>query len=140
MKQATRPVLALALLTALNFLNYIDRYILPAVQPLVKAEFHPSDKALGFLTTAFFVFYMCSAPAIGFLADRKSRKTIITVGAIIWSGATLLTAVTYDFTALLIRHTVVGVGEATFALIAPAYIADLFPEERRGRVLSFFYL
>lgn len=140
MTRATRPLLVLGLLTALNFLNYIDRYILPAVQPLIKDEFHPSDTALGALTTVFFVFYMCSAPGIGFLADRKSRKTIITIGAVVWSGATLLTAITYNFTALLVRHTVVGVGEATFALIAPAYIADLFPEEKRGRVLSFFYL
>jgi MFS family permease len=128
------------LLTALNFLNYIDRYILPAVQPLIKKEFHPSDTALGALTTVFFIFYMCSAPAIGFLADRKSRKAIITIGALVWSAATLFTAVTHSFSTLLIRHTIVGVGEATFALIAPAYIADLFPEERRGRVLSFFYL
>ena len=140
MQRATRPLLALGLLTALNFLNYIDRYILPAVQPLIKEEFHPSDTALGALTTVFFIFYMCSAPGIGYLADRKSRKAIITVGALIWSGATLLTAVTYNFTSLLIRHTIVGVGEATFSLIAPAYIADLFPEERRGRVLALFYL
>src|SRR5438477_5556658 len=140
MERAPRPLLALGLLTALNFLNYIDRYILPAVQPLIKEEFHPSDTALGALTTVFFIFYMCSAPGIGYLADRKSRKAIITVGALIWSGATLLTAVTYNFTSLLILHTVVGIGEATFSLIAPAYIADLFPEERRGRVLSFFYL
>jgi MFS transporter, Spinster family, sphingosine-1-phosphate transporter len=140
MERATHPLLALGLLTALNFLNYIDRYILPAVQPLIKKEFHPSDTALGALTTVFFIFYMCSAPGIGFLADRKSRKTIITIGALVWSGATLLTAVTHSFSALLIRHTIVGVGEATFALIAPAYIADLFPEDRRGRVLSFFYL
>ena len=140
MERAPRPLLALGLLTALNFLNYIDRYILPAVQPLIKEEFHPSDTALGALTTVFFIFYMCSAPGIGYLADRKSRKAIITVGALIWSGATLLTAVTYNFTSLLIRHTIVGVGEATFSLIAPAYIADLFPEERRGRVLALFYL
>src|SRR5438309_4117498 len=140
MTRAARPLLALGLLTALNFLNYIDRYILPAVQPLIKREFHPSDSELGALATVFFVFYMCCAPGIGFLADRKSRKLIITIGALIWSGATLLTAVTYDFTALLIRHTIVGVGEATFSLIAPAYIADLFPEERRGRVLAFFYM
>ena len=140
MERATRPLLALALLTALNFLNYIDRYILFAVLPLIKQELHPSDTALGALTLVFFIFYMCSAPGIGYLADRKSRKTIITIGAIVWSGATLLTAATHSFMTLLIRHTIVGVGEATFSLIAPAYIADLFPEERRGRVLSFFYL
>src|SRR4051812_41895673 len=52
----TRPLLALGLLTTLNFLNYIDRYILPAVQPLIKDEFHPSDTALGALTTVFFYF------------------------------------------------------------------------------------
>jgi MFS transporter, Spinster family, sphingosine-1-phosphate transporter len=140
MTRAARPILALTLLTALNFLNYIDRYILPAVQPLIKREFHPSDTALGALTTVFFIFYMCCAPLMGFLADRKSRKLIIICGALVWSGATLLTAVTYSFSALLIRHTIVGVGEATFSLIAPAYIADLFPEEKRGRVLSLFYL
>ena len=140
MQRATRPLLALGLLTALNFLNYIDRYILPAVQPLIKREFHPSDTALGALTMVFILFYMCVAPGVGFLADRKSRKAIMVIGALIWSGATLLTAVTYSFTSLLIRHTVVGVGEATFSLIAPAYIADLFPAEKRGRILSFFYL
>lgn len=137
---AVRPHLALALLTGLNFLNYIDRYILFGVQPLIKQEFRVSDTALGALTTVFFVFYMCCAPAIGFLADRKSRRVIITIGALVWSAATLLTALTYTYTTLLVRHTIVGVGEATFALIAPAYIADLFPEDRRGRVLSIFYL
>src|SRR5690348_8463455 len=87
MTSATRPVLALGLLTALNFLNYIDRYILFGVLPLIKREFHSSDTALGALTTVFFILYMCSAPAIGLLGDRKSRKLIITIGAIVWSGA-----------------------------------------------------
>jgi len=140
MQRATRPLLALGLLTALNFLNYIDRYILFAVLPLIKLELRPSDAALGALTTVFFIFYMCSAPGVGFLADRRSRKALIALGAVIWSAATLLTAVTYNFTSLLIRHTIVGVGEASFSLIAPAYIADLFPETKRGRILSFFYL
>jgi len=82
------PMLALLLLTALNFLNYIDRYILPAVQPLVKKEFGVSDSALGTVAMLFVVFYMCSAPGIGYLADRKSRKLIITIGALVWSAAT----------------------------------------------------
>src|SRR5579884_2853090 len=136
MNRVPRPALVLGLLTTLNFLNYIDRYILFAVVPLIKRELHPSDTALGALTSVFFLFYMLSAPGIGFLADRKSRKMIITIGAIVWSGATLLTAVTHSFMTLLVRHTIVGIGEATFSLIAPAYIADLFSEEKRGRILS----
>jgi MFS family permease len=131
---------ALLVLTALNFVNYIDRSVLFAVQPLVQHEFQRSDAEFGLLTSAFFIFYMCTAPLIGPLADRYPRRLIMVAGAVLWSGATLLTAITYDFRTLLIRHTVVGIGEATFVTIAPAYIADFFSEQHRGRVLSIFYL
>ncbi len=138
MPAQVHPRTTLALLTALNFLNYIDRYILPAVQPQIQREFHISDFDLGILTAAFFICYMVTAPVVGVLADRYPRKILIILGALIWSGATLLTAVTYDFRTLLIRHTIVGLGEASFVAIAPAYIADLFAENRRGRVLAVF--
>ena len=131
---------ALLVLTALNFVNYIDRSVLFAVQPLIQQEFRRSDAEFGLLTSAFFIFYMCTAPFIGPLADRYPRRLIMIAGAVLWSGATLLTAITYDFRTLLIRHTVVGIGEATFVTIAPAYISDFFSEEHRGRVLSIFYL
>lgn len=134
------PGVALALLTALNFFNYIDRYVLPAVQPLVQKELHRNDADMGWLTSVFFFFYMCVAPVMGVLADRYQRRILIVIGAVLWSGATLLTAVTSDYTSLLVRHTLVGIGEASFVTIAPAFISDLFPEHRRGRMLAVFYL
>lgn len=133
------PRLALVLLTALNLLNYIDRSVLFAVQPLVQAEFHRSNAEFGFLTTAFFLCYMIAAPIMGALADRYSRKPIMVAGAVVWSGATMLTAMARSFETLLVRHTVVGIGEASFVTIAPAFLADLFGEERRGRILAVFY-
>jgi MFS family permease len=60
------------------------------------------------------------------------------IGALIWSGATLLTAITHTFEMLFIRHLIVGVGEATFVTIAPAFISDMYPEHRRGRIMSIF--
>src|SRR5271167_2899966 len=131
---------ALLVLTALNLLNYADRNVLFAVQPLVQEEFHLNNKQVGLLTSAFLGFYMIAAPFVGPLADRYSRKLIIVLGAIFWSGLTLLTAVTHTYTELLIRHTLVGVGEATFVTIAPTFVADLFAEEKRGRILGVFYL
>ena len=124
---------ALALLTTLNLLNYIDRSVLFAVQPLVQTEFHLSNAQIGYLTSAFLGFYMIAAPFTGPLADRYSRKLIIAGGAVFWSALTLLTAVTHNYWELLVRHTLVGVGEATFVTIAPTFVADLFPEEKRGR-------
>ncbi len=134
------PRTALVLLTALNLLNYVDRSVLFAVQPLVQSEFSLSNTQVGYLTSAFLLFYMVAAPFVGPLADRYSRKKIIVGGAIFWSGLTLLTAVTHTYTELLIRHTLVGIGEATFVTIAPTFVADLFPQKKRGRILGVFYL
>jgi MFS family permease len=139
-QQDLQPRTALIILTALNLLNYADRNVLFAVQPLVQDEFHLSNAQIGYLTSAFLGFYMIAAPFVGPLADRYSRKLIIVLGALFWSGLTLLTAVTHTYTELLIRHTLVGIGEATFVTIAPTFVADLFSEEKRGRILGVFYL
>ena len=134
------PKTALALLTALNLLNYIDRNVLFAVQDLIKTEFPRSDAAYGLLTSVFFIFYMIAAPFMGPLSERFSRKSVIIVGAVIWSGATLLTAFTKNFNELLLRHTLVGIGEASFVILSPTFVADMFPENKRGRVMGIFYL
>ncbi|MGH9496989.1 MAG: spinster family MFS transporter [Candidatus Sulfotelmatobacter sp.] len=135
-----QPRTALIVLTALNLLNYADRNVLFAVQPLVQQEFHLNKAQVGLLTSAFLGFYMVAAPFVGPLADKYSRKLIIVLGAIFWSGLTLLTAVTHTYTELLVRHTLVGIGEATFVTIAPTFVADLFEEKVRGRILGVFYL
>lgn len=139
-KSNLQPRTALIVLTALNLLNYADRNVLFAVQKLVQDEFHLNYRQVGYLTSAFLGFYMIAAPFVGPLADRYSRKLIIVIGAIFWSGLTLLTAVTHNYTELLIRHTLVGIGEATFVTIAPTFVADLFEEKKRGRILGVFYL
>jgi MFS family permease len=134
------PRLLLAVLTGLNILNYVDRGVLFGVQPLIQKEFPRSDRDYGLLTFAFFIAYMVAAPCVGWMGDRFSRKKIMAVGILIWSGFTLLTWVTHTFGELMFRHTIVGIGEASYAAIAPTLIADSFPIERRGRMLSIFFL
>lgn len=131
---------ALALLTTLNLFNFIDRYVLPGVQPLIQREFHASDERMGALTYAFFVTYMLAAPLTGWLGDRLPRKPLIVAGALLWSAATLLTAWVHTYQELYWRHALVGVGEATFSIFAPAMLADFYPEEQRNRILSIFYI
>ncbi len=130
----------LALLIALNLLNYIDRYILPGEVSLIQSEFHSTDQQMGALTTALFVVYMLAAPLTGWLGDHFRRKPLIIGGAVLWSLATLATAWVHDYWTLFIRHALVGVGEATFGIFAPAVLADFYPERDRNRILSIFYL
>lgn len=136
----TTAGLALFLLTLLNFLNYIDRYVLPGVQPLVQREFHLSDARIGVLTSAFFLTYMIAAPLTGWLGDRLPRKPLIVTGALLWSAATLSTAAVHSYGSLMLRHSIVGIGEATFGIFAPALLADFYSEFDRNRILSLFYI
>jgi predicted MFS family arabinose efflux permease len=133
-------LLALVLLTSLNLFNYIDRFILPGVQTLVQSEFRINDEKIGELTTAFFVVYMLTAPLTGWMGDRFRRKPLIVAGALLWSALTLTTGLVHSYRELYVRHALVGIGEASFGIFAPALIADYFPETDRNRVLSWFYI
>jgi MFS family permease len=130
---------ALILLTALNFVNYIDRYILPGVQEMVKREFHVSDAQIGSITFWFFMAYMLSAPLTGWLGDHFPRKPLIVGCAIVISLVNLLTGTVHAFDSLLFRHAILGIGEASLGIYAPALLADFYPEAQRNRILTIFY-
>jgi hypothetical protein len=130
---------ALVLLTALNFVNYIDRYILPGVQEQVKGEFHVSDAQIGSLTFWFFLTYMLAAPATGWLGDRFPRKPLIVICALLISAINILTGTVHSFDSLMLRHAILGIGEASLGIYAPALLADFYPEADRNRILTIFY-
>jgi MFS transporter, Spinster family, sphingosine-1-phosphate transporter len=128
------------LLLALNLLNYIDRYILSGEVSPIQHEFHATDQQMGALGTAFFFVYMFAAPATGWLGDRFRRKPLIIAGATLWSLATLAAVWVHSYHTLFLRQALVGIGEATFGIFAPAVLADFYPERERNRVLSVFYI
>ena len=131
---------ALMLLLAVNLLNYVDRQALYAVFPLIKVDLKLSDTGLGFLGSAFMLCYMVAAPLFGRLGDRANRARMAAAGLAVWSLATMLSGLATSYRMLLVTRTVVGVGEASFGTVSPGLVADYFPRERRGRMLSFFFL
>ena len=131
---------ALGLLLAVNLLNYIDRQVLFAVFPLIKTDLRLSDTALGLLGSAFMLSYLLLAPLFGWLGDRWSRVHLASGGLVVWSLATALAGFAPGYRTLLAARATVGVGEASFGTVSPGLIADFFPKERRGQILSWFYV
>ena len=140
MNKNLRPYLSLALLTGLNLFNYMDRYVLAAVVPPLKAELLLSDAEIGWLTSAFMIGYFTTAPAFGYLGDRWPRKGLMVFGVAFWSLGTILSGFCNDFWTLLACRVLVGLGEASFAVLAPAWLADLFPAARRNNAMTIFYV
>ena len=123
---------------------YLDRYILAAIIPRIKLEFlaHDPDAngKAGLLTTAFLVSYMVMAPIFGWMADRYSRWLIIAASVALWSFASGASGLAGSFMALLLTRVFLGVGEAGYGPAAPTIISDLYPLEKRGLVLSWFFM
>nr|WP_279342409.1 MFS transporter [Geotalea sp. SG265] len=130
----------MALLLAVNLLNYIDRQVLYAVFPLIKTDLRLSDTELGLLGSSFMLCYMLSAPFFGRIGDRGNRIHLASLGLATWSLATGLAGFAPGYRTLLTARTVVGIGEASFGTVSPGLLSDFFAKERRGRVLSYFYL
>lgn len=161
---------ALALLLCINLFNYIDRQVLAAVEPKIRADLFPDsiketapkelladeDRfkevqaharfSMGLLSSAFLVTYMVAAPLFGFLASRVSRWLLICFGVVLWSLASGASGwhwgpnLVFGFWMLLLTRCFVGIGEAAYGPIAPDLISSMYPIERRGKVLSLFYL
>ena len=135
-----RPAFILAILTGLNLLNYMDRTVLAAVLARVQVELHLSEFQGGALATAFLVGYFLTSPIFGALADRGSRRGLMAFGVLVWSLATYASGHAHSFWSMLAARAIVGVGEASYASVAPTIIDDLAPADRKGRWLSVFYL
>ncbi len=131
----------LALLTLVNLVNYLDRYIVAALVTSLKKVpgFHLSDARAGSLMTGFVLVYLATSPIFGALGDRRSRPALVALGVGLWSVATMLSGLARSFLGLFAARAAVGVGEAAYATIAPALLADYFPHSSRGRAFSVFY-
>jgi len=125
-------------LFAINFLNYLDRFILTGASNAVAQELHFGIDGIGFLASAFIVLFTFSAIPFGIWADRTRRKNVIAICVAIWSIATAFTALASNFLTLLVSRMILGVGEAGYSPASSALMADYFSRARRARVLSWW--
>ncbi len=129
---------ALLLLTSVNYLNYIDRYILAAVLVSIKADLGLSDFQAGLLATAFMIPYIFTAPLFGWLGDTRDRSRILSLGAGLWSTATFLTGLSSHFYMLLSSRFLLGIGESAFTTVSIPFLSQYISKEKQGRALALF--
>jgi predicted MFS family arabinose efflux permease len=124
----------------MNLLNYMDRLVPSAVKVLLKTDLGIDYTHSSMANTAFIVVYMLASPVFGTLADRWPRRVLLASGVALWTLATGAAAFATGFASFLVARSLVGIGEAAYATIAPALLGDFFPPARRNRVLTIFYV
>jgi MFS family permease len=128
----------LGLLLAVNLLDFIDRQVLYAVLPLVGKDLRLTDMQMGALASAFMLVFMCAAPIVGYWADRSPRNWWISAGVGVWSLATLASGLAGRYVQLFCARAVVGIGEASYGVASPSFVAEHYPPEKRAGALSIF--
>ena len=132
--------MAVFLLTMMNLLNYLDRWVPSVVKDLFKADLKLTDAQTSLPLTGFVIIYMLTSPIFGALADRWPRKVLIAAGVALWSLATGAAALAIGFWTFFLARALVGVGEAAYATLSPALLSDFYPSDRRNRILTIFYV
>jgi len=128
----------LRLLTLVNYLNYIDRYILAAVLIAIQKDLQLNDLQAGLLATSFMIPYMFTSPVFGWLGDTRRRPTILALGVALWSVASLITGWAQDFSQAAGSRFLLGVGESAFTVISIPYLSAWLQEKEKGRKLALF--
>lgn len=130
---------ALAVLTAVYVLNFLDRQLIYILFTPMKKEMGFSDLQLALLgTTSFVIFYTLLGIPFGRLADRTVRKNMIGVGLAVWSLFSGLTGFADSFWTIFLCRLMVGVGEATLGPAALSLLSDYFPTSMRAKVQSIY--
>ncbi len=142
------PKLILALLTGLNLFNYLDRYVLSAVVTPLQTELHLSNFVAGLLPSVFLIGYFATSPIFGALGDRysgrntkaatRARNGLLAAGIGVWSAATLGSGLARGAASMIASRAMVGVGEASYATLAPALIDNVAPTTRKSAWMAIF--
>jgi MFS family permease len=132
----------LLVLTAINMLNYADRYVPAAVKELIKEDLGLSDLETSYPATGMIFVYMIFAMIFGWVGDRKivDRRFLLCGAILFWSLATALAGLAQNLEQLVILRSLVGIGEAAYATIAPPMISDFLPHKDRNIAFGIYYL
>jgi predicted MFS family arabinose efflux permease len=126
-----------ALLTIINFVNYLDRMVIVTMYDDLRRVFHLSNGQLGALSTGFYVVHSLATVPFGWASDRFDRRRVIAVGVIFWSAATLGSAFAWSFVSLLLLRAAIGVGEAAYGPASNTLLCEIDPR-RKARLNAIY--
>ncbi|MBQ3893209.1 MAG: MFS transporter [Mailhella sp.] len=132
--------LLLPLLTAYYSLNFMDRSVLGIVGETMKNDMGFSDAQLGLLHSILLITLILLIFPCSVLNDIFKRRFTIGAGAGIWSLGMALTASASGFAGLVCARVLGSANEALTGSGGTAWLATMYPVEKRGRVLGMFQM
>jgi MFS family permease len=126
---------------AVTFLSLVAvGAVLPVLPRYVHGPIGAGDLAVGIVVGAYAVSGLLLRPVAGRLADRWGRKPTVLAGAALLCLSGLLNLPHLGIAGLIAARLVLGAGEGALYTAGSAWIVDMAPPARRGRVLGLYGL
>lgn len=120
----------------LSLLLYIDRVCISVAKDAISGDLGLSDKAMGWVLSAFALGYALFQVPSGMLADRLGPRRVLTAIVSIWSAFTALTGMVWNYVSLLIVRFLFGAGEAGAFPSMSRVTFSWIPIRERGIVIG----
>ncbi|NKJ44481.1 spinster family MFS transporter [Novosphingobium sp. SG720] len=139
--EAARQWYVLVLLSLVYAMNIADRYVITTVMESIRLDLKLTDSGVALLTgVALALFYVTIGIPVSALADRFSRRNIISGALLLWSGLTVLTGLSSTFGQMLLARIGVGIGESGGTPPSTSMLADYFRPAQRPAALTVYAL
>ena len=122
----------LVLLCLMYGITYIDRVNVSTAALVFKQDLNLTNVQVGLVFSAFAYPYVIFTSFGGWLSDRFGARLTLTISALIWGGATLVTGLTSTLGGMLVARSVLGFGEAATFPIATRAMCEWVPERKRA--------
>ncbi len=123
-----------ALFFLVSTIDYLDRMVVTALFPFMKAELGVTDTQLALLVSAIFWSVMAFSVPIAFLLDRWSRTKGVGLFTIAWSICCAIIGFLRTFPAIFSMRLTMGIGESAYSTGCTALVSAYFPERLRARM------
>jgi MFS family permease len=136
-----RPGVAFAGVFAVTFSGLLAvGAVLPVLPRYVHGPLGAGNIAVGVVIGSYAVTGLLLRPLAGRLADRRGRKPTVLAGSVLVAVAGFLYLLPLGVPGLIVARLLLGVGEGTVFTAGSAWIVDIAPAQRRGRVIGLYGL
>ena len=138
MKKQKSSVVLTALIVALGgFLMGFDASVISGVIKFIEPEFNLSKIELGWAVASLSLAATAGMIFAGPLSDRFGRTIVLKTSALLYAFSAFLAALAPSFVILVTARMLAGLGVGASLILAPMYIAEISPSDRRGKLVSF---
>ena len=136
-----RPGIAFAGVFAVTFCGLVSvGAVLPVLPRFVHGPLDSGNIAVGIVVGSYAITGLLLRPFAGRLADYRGRKPAVLLGSVLVALGGFMYLLPLGVPGLVAARLVLGAGEGTVFTAGSAWIVDLAPIERRGRVIGLYGL